>query len=162
MANRLSVKARLIYVPILRRIPGLTKVAKPAMLGRMNAAQAHTIREDVLRDTRHPVHKIADRLMPFLRVLVEQFHPQQIILFGSYAYGNPDEHSDVDLLIIKELDQSPVREATQILKAWRPIRWQGNSLPFELRIETPVNHEARAKQAGSFYSEAVRTGLRLA
>src|SRR6266568_5311786 len=129
----------------------------------MNVAEAHQIiREDVLHDPRHPVHRIADRLMPFLRILVEQFRPQQVILFGSYACGSPTEHSDVDLLIIKELQQSPVREATQILKAWRPIRWQGNSLPFELLIETPANHEVRARKTGSFYSEAVHTGLRLA
>jgi uncharacterized protein len=54
----------------------------------------------VLREPRYPVHQIADRLLPYLRVLVEQFHPQQVILFGSYAYGYPNEHSDVDLLII--------------------------------------------------------------
>ena len=30
------------------------------------------IREDVLRDPRYPVHKIADQLLPYLQVLVEQ------------------------------------------------------------------------------------------
>ena len=98
----------------------------------------------------------------YARAIAERFRPEKIILFGSYAYGKPTPHSDVDLLIVKDLQQSPVREATQILKAWRPIRWQGNSLPFELLIETPANHEARAKKPGSFYSEVVRTGLRLA
>ena len=49
------------------------------------------IREDTLRDPRYPVHRIADRLLPYLRVLVEQFKPEQVILFGSYAYGNPDD-----------------------------------------------------------------------
>ena len=74
------------------------------------------IREDVLRDPRYPVHKIADRLLPYLRVLVEQFHPEQVILFGSCAYGHPDLHSDVDLLVVKELERSPVKEAAAILK----------------------------------------------
>jgi predicted nucleotidyltransferase len=32
--------------------------------------------------------------------LVEKFHPERIILFGSYARGTADERSDVDLLII--------------------------------------------------------------
>lgn len=120
-----------------------------------------TIREDVLRDPRYPVHRIADRLLPYLHVLVDQFHPEQVILFGSYAYGQPDQDSDVDLLVVKELERSPVKEAAAILKAWRPIRWQGNSLPFELLIETPANHAIRAKKAGSFYSDAVRSGLQL-
>ncbi len=116
----------------------------------------------MLRDPRYPVHRIADQLMPYLRVLVEQFRPEQIILFGSHACGQPDRHSDVDLIIVKPLDRSPTRELVEILKAWRPIRWAGHSLPFELVIETPLNHEQRAKRPGSFYAEAVRTGLRLA
>ena len=120
------------------------------------------IREQALRDPQVPVHKIADQLLPYLRVLVEQFHAQQIILFGSYAYGQPDAHSDIDLIIVKQMEQSPVRELREILKAWRPIRWQGNSLPFELVIETPTTHERRASQPGSFYAQAVRNGLRLA
>ena len=37
-----------------------------------------------------------------LRKLVAEYAPQQVILFGSYAYGNPRSDSDVDLLIIKE------------------------------------------------------------
>ncbi|MCK4628287.1 MAG: nucleotidyltransferase domain-containing protein [Sedimentisphaerales bacterium] len=32
--------------------------------------------------------------------LAEQFDPQRIILFGSYARSMADEHSDVDLLVI--------------------------------------------------------------
>lgn len=128
---------------------------------RLIAATAPVIREDVLRDPRYPVHKIADKLLPYLRVLVEQFRPQQVILFGSYAYGHPDEHSDVDLLVVKDTQASGVRELTAILKAWRPIRWQGGSLPFELLIETPANHATRAKQQGSFYAQVVGCGLRL-
>src|SRR5438046_98748 len=73
------------------------------------ATSVPTIRENVLRDLRYPVHKIADRLLPYLRVLIEQFRPQQVILFGSYAYGQPKEDSDVDLLIVKDLEQAPVR-----------------------------------------------------
>ena len=119
------------------------------------------IREEVLRDPRYPVHRIADRLLPYLRVLVAEFHPEQVILFGSYANGHPDGHSDVDLLVVKNMTASGVREAAAILKAWRPIRWQGDSLPFELVIETPANHVARSQKPGTFYGEAVRSGLRL-
>ena len=32
--------------------------------------------------------------------LLEQFHPQKIILFGSAARGTADEHSDVDILVV--------------------------------------------------------------
>ena len=123
---------------------------------------APSIREKVLRDPRYPVHKIADRLLPYLRVLVEQFSPQQVILFGSYAYGNPDEHSDVDLLIIKKLEQSPVREAISVRKAWRPVRASVDPLPFDLLVMSPEDHKQRLAHAGGFYDEIVRRGIHLA
>ena len=103
---------------------------------------AAAIREQVLRDPRYPVHQIADRLLPYLRILVDQFHPEQVILFGSYACGHPTPDSDVDLIIVKDLERSPIRELAEIMKAWRPIRWQGNSLPLELVLETPLPSES--------------------
>jgi predicted nucleotidyltransferase len=36
----------------------------------------------------------------FARQIALRFHPEKIILFGSYAYGTPHEESDVDLLVI--------------------------------------------------------------
>ena len=127
----------------------------------VNTGAPASIRDEVLRDPRYPVHKIADRLLPYLRVLVEQFQPQQVILFGSYAYGNPDEHSDVDLIIIKELKNAPVREASEIRKAWRPIRWSGNSLPFDLLVLDEEAHLRRLETAAGFYDKAIAKGLRL-
>src|SRR6202035_2727729 len=54
-----------------------------------------------LHDPRYPVHRIAAQLEPYLREIVSRFHPDKIILFGSQAYGEPTEHSDVDLLIVR-------------------------------------------------------------
>src|SRR5207244_9870268 len=36
----------------------------------------------------------------FARQIAERFHPDKIILFGSYAYGRPHNESDVDLVVI--------------------------------------------------------------
>ena len=35
-----------------------------------------------------------------VRRLVDKFHPEKIILFGSQARGTADNRSDVDLLVI--------------------------------------------------------------
>jgi len=35
--------------------------------------------------------------------LVDRFHPDKIILFGSQARGTADERSDVDLLVVCEI-----------------------------------------------------------
>ena len=48
----------------------------------------------------------AQALDEFLRVLRERFGDsiEEVILFGSYARGDYDEESDIDLLIIGEVD----------------------------------------------------------
>jgi len=42
-----------------------------------------------------------DEIMEFVSIVIKTANPEKIILFGSYAYGHPDENSDVDLLVIK-------------------------------------------------------------
>jgi len=35
--------------------------------------------------------------------IVEKINPEKVILFGSYAYGNPTFKSDIDLLVIMDM-----------------------------------------------------------
>jgi Nucleotidyltransferase domain. len=119
------------------------------------------INESLLRDSRYPVSQIADDLLPYLRVLIAQFAPQQVILFGSYAYGSPRTDSDVDLLIIKELQQAPIYEASKIRNAWWPIRLSGRNFGFDLLVESPSDHRARLDEGGAYYREIVSKGLRI-
>jgi hypothetical protein len=137
-------------------------MSSPTALGEVGAIEHKQVKEDVLRDPRYPVHRIADQLLPYLQVLVERFQPEQLILFGSFAYGNPDEHSDVDLLVVREMKHSSVRERRDILEAWRPLRRAGESLPFELLVVSPERHRERVKQQGGFYSTIVQKGIALA
>ncbi len=46
--------------------------------------------------------KIIERLIPL--------GPDKIILFGSYAYGNPNENSDIDLFLFKDIDKQEARQ----------------------------------------------------
>jgi predicted nucleotidyltransferase len=126
------------------------------------ASAVATINESLLRDERYPVSAIADALLPYLRVLVDQFQPEQVILFGSYAYGHPGPDSDVDLLVVKQLDDAPVREATRIREAWWPLRLAGTNLGFDLLVESPEGHRDRLKAGGAYYNEIVSKGLRIA
>lgn len=44
--------------------------------------------------------------------LVQAFEPEQIILFGSYAWGTPHDDSDIDLyVIVPESGESPLQRA---------------------------------------------------
>jgi predicted nucleotidyltransferase len=127
----------------------------------MSTSTIHSpqIRENVLRDPRYPVHRIAAQLLPYLQVLVEQFHPEQVILFGSYAYGEPTPDSDVDLLVVKETANSPISEATRIRRAVRHLRHTGFNLPLDLMVRTPADLRARIAHGADFHEEIVRKGL---
>ena len=41
-----------------------------------------------------------DNIVELAERIAQQFHPERIILFGSYAYGRPTPDSDVDLLVV--------------------------------------------------------------
>jgi len=44
--------------------------------------------------------------------LTAEFQPEQIWLFGSYAWGEPDEHSDLDFyVILHESNERPLARA---------------------------------------------------
>lgn len=44
--------------------------------------------------------------------LAAEFQPEQVWLFGSHAWGQPDEGSDLDLLVVvPQSDETPVRRA---------------------------------------------------
>jgi predicted nucleotidyltransferase len=47
-----------------------------------------------MQDIEQLKNEITDRLKPL--------HPYQVILFGSYVYGTPDENSDLDICVIKK------------------------------------------------------------
>jgi len=87
----------------------------------------------------------------YARQIAERFRPDKIILFGSYAYGQPHEDSDVDILVImparNELDQS------------FKIRWQLPA-PFamDLLVRTPKNLKWRLEEGDSFHSEITSKG----
>jgi uncharacterized protein len=63
--------------------------------------------------------------------IARDFHPERIILFGSYARGNPTADSDVDLLVILPFDGKPFWKSLEIMNrvdapfaldllAWQP------------------------------------------
>lgn len=75
-----------------------------------------------------------------IKKIVEQIvvvsNPQKIILFGSYAYGTPNEESDIDLPVIKSNIRSTIEEYTKIRKSLKGIK-----SPFDIILLTPEEYE---------------------
>ena len=53
---------------------------------------------------------------------LKHFNLNKIILFGSYAYGTPDENSDLDICIIEDKIDSKIKEKSKIRKALKNIK----------------------------------------
>jgi predicted nucleotidyltransferase len=116
----------------------------------------------VLCDSRYPVHRIADQLLPYLQILIEQFHPERVILFGSYAYGDPTPDSDVDLLVVKPIQEGRVKDKVAIRRAWWPLLLAAHPLSFDLLLKTPEEFAALRTGSQGYHAKILRQGLRLA
>jgi len=49
--------------------------------------------------------------------IVRKFHPDKVVLFGSYAYGKPSEDSDVDLLVVLPYEGRSAAKSAEIHRA---------------------------------------------
>ncbi len=112
-----------------------------------------------LNDSRYPVHDVASRLDPYLRLIVERIQPEKIILFGSYAYGQPDEHSDFDLLVVRRDAFSEGESNLQIRKLFWEI--PGRRPSFTILTKTPEQISERLEARSPFYEEIVGRGIEL-
>ena len=100
-----------------------------------------------------------EQIQAVVRRIVEGYAPDRIILFGSYAYGVPNEDSDLDLLVIKANDGR--RKIDRIVE----ISGFAHSLPDAPAMDILVLNsaeEARARQIRFIVEhKALRDGLQL-
>ncbi len=83
------------------------------------------------------------------------FHPERIILFGSYAYGNPGHDSDVDLLVVMPYTRHSAYQAAAILTRVNP------AFPVDVLVRTPGELAERIAQGDFFLREVVERGREL-
>lgn len=92
---------------------------------------------------------------PIVDQIVDQFAPQQIILFGSRAYGEPTPHSDVDLLVVMETQESPLHAAARISEAVE------HTVPLDIIVRTPEAFASQLASHNLFESRIQRDGISL-
>jgi uncharacterized protein len=54
------------------------------------------------------------------KAIAENFHPEKIILFGSYVSGTPTPDSDLDFLVVMESDEPRRKRSVPISLMFRP------------------------------------------
>ncbi|MFI5455808.1 MAG: nucleotidyltransferase domain-containing protein [Isosphaerales bacterium] len=87
----------------------------------------------------------------FARQIAEKFDPARIILFGSYAYGQPHEWSDVDILVVM-----PARN--QIDQALRIILAVEAPFSLDLIVRTPKRVQRDWEDGDWFLREVLAKG----
>ena len=85
--------------------------------------------------------------------IVEHFHPDRIVLFGSHARGDQTTDSDVDLLVIKPVQGSKRKERLAIRAALR-----GCGLPKDIVLATPEDVAKQRHVAGTLIRHALEEG----
>jgi len=98
---------------------------------------------------------IRDIILKMVDKIVREYQPDKVILFGSYAYGKPDEDSDVDLLIIKDTDKRPIDRWMEVKKL---LRDTARVLPVAPLVYTKKEVEDRTAIKDFFLKEVFDKG----
>ena len=105
----------------------------------------------------HCAHAMIDRtrILEFAQAVAREFHPERIILFGSYAYGTPTEDSDVDLLVVMPHEGHPAYQAAEIELKVRA------GFPLDLMVHSPARIRDRLATGDGFVKEILERGSSL-
>jgi predicted nucleotidyltransferase len=87
--------------------------------------------------------------------IIKVYKPKKVILFGSYAYGEPTEDSDIDLLIIKNTDKRPIDRWVEVK---RLLRDDSRTLPVSPLVYTEKEIEERIAIKDFFVEEILGKG----
>ncbi|OGO45067.1 MAG: hypothetical protein A2W37_00870 [Chloroflexi bacterium RBG_16_63_12] len=83
--------------------------------------------------------------------IAEKFKPDKIILFGSYAYGDPKPWSDVDLLVVMDTPNGNLAQMLAVSRSLSPH-------PFGLDIIVhPASVVTGAVAHGDFFLKEIVT-----
>lgn len=95
-------------------------------------------------------------LEEIVRLLVEAARPRRIILFGSYARGDQDGDSDLDLLIAEEAVANPAQESVRLRRALTSIH-----MPIDIIVRAESDLQSHSEWLGTAIYEALRDGRQL-
>ncbi|MCC7161500.1 MAG: nucleotidyltransferase domain-containing protein [Anaerolineae bacterium] len=85
--------------------------------------------------------------------IAETLHPEKIILFGSYAYGNPTPDSDVDLLVVMPSQEPEIERYLLVSRLLRP-----RPFAVDILVKTPQEIAHSIENGDFFIDEIVSEG----
>jgi len=97
--------------------------------------------------SRDAINDIGDKI-------VECFSPDKIVLFGSYAWGEPDQDSDLDLFIVMESRERPIKRAAAIRRSLKD-----RYVPMDVIVRTPEEVQSRLDIEDPFIKKIMKDGM---
>jgi uncharacterized protein len=101
----------------------------------------------------HLVEEMTERL--------KALNPYKVILFGSYAAGNPTEDSDLDVAVILDSDEI-VETFTEDMDRWRPVAKAVREVHYKIAMDILVYSKGEIDylkaEGNSFIEEIESTG----
>ncbi len=94
-------------------------------------------------------------LQKISRQLKKEYKAKKVILFGSYTKGEQSEDSDVDLLIIADVNEGFYKRMATVRAIVRDLR---NRLPLAPIVLTPEEIEKRLQMGDQFIKEIIEEG----
>ena len=93
---------------------------------------------------------VAETLPGAIERIVSKLKPEKIILFSSYAYGNPTPDSDVDLLVIMKTSAREIDRYIAVSNLLYPRQF-----PVDILVKTPKEVEAASRKKGNFFMREI-------
>ena len=87
--------------------------------------------------------------------------PEKIILFGSYAYGEPNENSDIDILVVTKDETIPksfTEKSMLYVQVSKMISDIKKNYPVDLIVHTKAMHELFIQKNSMFAKELISKG----
>ena len=104
-----------------------------------------------MNQTRH-IRAVIEQVVELLKA---RYEPNRIVLFGSWAYGEPSSDSDIDLLIIKHTTQPFHRRWAEVYQLAQPVVGGIDFSPF---VMTPEEITQRQRARDPFLEEILTRG----
>ena len=96
--------------------------------------------------------------------ILKKLEISEVILFGSVSKGNYDDESDIDLLIILDIDKIPetYEEKMELRqKIRKSLRAINKKISLDLLVYTKKEFEIMKEEGSSFLAEINNTGKKL-
>lgn len=109
--------------------------------------------ESIIENFRGETLVSRELLRAITKRIVENIHPEKIILFGSYAYGEPTLDSDIDLLVIMRNRKRSIKNAMTVDKLFSNRRFG-----MDILVRTPQELKARLERGDPFMQDITQKG----